>query len=384
MLQCKKCHRDIPDESIYCMYCGRKQIVERRTAKLPNGCGTAYKRGKTWTCKVIMGWRTAEDGHKIPDTRTKGGFATRKEAIQYAPILSRKIIAPTASKLFCEIYDEWLAKYKTRNRDSSTIAGYVSAFKHYKRIHHVKIADVNANMLQDCIDDCPRGKRTKQLMKVVASLVMKYAMDSRMIATNPAENLYCGDQKVGHRPPITEEELEAIHQAIGIEEYAEYVYCLCYLGFRPTEFLELKKSSLHKEGDILYLVGGEKTEAGINRQVTLPPKIVPIIQNRYAVSGTDLLFPRIKKNRKGEFVGYIQMNESYFREQIFKPMMERLGISPDKTPYSARHTYANKLKNISAPDKDKASLIGHTDYETTKRFYQSTNLADRKAITDKM
>lgn len=55
-----------------------------------------------------------------------------------------------------------------------------------------------------------------------------------------------------------------------------------------------------------------------------------------------------------------------------------------EVPYSARHTYANKIKNVRGADKDKASLIGHADYSTTQRHYQSTDLIDKKSITDQL
>ena len=57
-------------------------------------------------------------------------------------------------------------------------------------------------------------------------------------------------------------------------------------------------------------------------------------------------------------------------------MMERLGIAEGKVPYGARHTYADKLKNASGSDKDKAALIGHSNYLFTQDKYQSTHLKD--------
>lgn len=53
-------------------------------------------------------------------------------------------------------------------------------------------------------------------------------------------------------------------------------------------------------------------------------------------------------------------------------------------PYSTRHTYANKIKRVSGADRDKAALMGHADYDTTKKHYQSTDLDDRKSITDQL
>ena len=42
---CVKCHAEIADESLYCQYCGKKQVKEaRKTTKRANGTGTVYKR----------------------------------------------------------------------------------------------------------------------------------------------------------------------------------------------------------------------------------------------------------------------------------------------------------------------------------------------------
>ena len=371
---CKSCRKEIPVGSIYCMFCGRKQTNTKKQ-RVANGMGTTYKRGNTWTAKVIVGWRTREeDGKRVPITKYQGGFATRKEALDALPKLFN---TPTVKiQTFYEVYERWKSKHAVRV-DSVTMGCYTAAFKHFANIHHYKITDITAIMLQNCIDKCPNGKRTKQNMKAVAGLVMKYAIDDRQIVVNAAQNLYVGNDPTVHREPITEDELETIRKAFNREPYAKYVYALCYLGFRPTEFLTLKKSDYHEENGTHYFVSGIKTAAGIDRAVTIPPKILPIIQERLAVEGTNLLFPKEK------FGQYSLMTEAYFRDYIFKPLMERLGIE-GKVPYSARHTYSNKIKRVKGADRDKAELMGHADYELTKKVYQSTDLEERKAITDQL
>lgn len=379
-MECKKCKHpfDVPYD--FCPYCGTKQISEKKPQNA-NGQGTAFKRGSTWTVRVTIGWEKSEDGHLIQKYRTKGGFRSKKAALQYAPILARTETKQTDT--LDKIYQRWETQYSSRVGDS-TLSGYRAAYKHFKSLHLVKVDKITANMLQSCIDSCPAGKRTKQQMKVIAGLLMKYAMDDDQILKNPAANLYTGNDPTTTREPITDKELEVIRSHFDDEEYAPYVYALCYLGFRPTEFLSLKKEQYHIEDGAKYLVAGEKTEAGINRMVTIPPVIVDIIDSRMKVEGTDLLFPRRDKNRKNEYTGtYSQMSEAYFREYVFKPMMERLGIE-GKVPYSTRHTYADKIKNVEGSDKDKAALMGHADYSTTQKHYQSTNLLDRKNITDQL
>ena len=65
-------------------------------------------------------------------------------------------------------------------------------------------------------------------------------------------------------------------------------------------------------------------------------------------------------------------------------MMNRFGIAEGKVPYSARHTYANKLKKASGDARDKAALIGHSDYTFTQTNYQTTNIEELTDIVKSM
>lgn len=379
---CKKCHREISEESIYCSFCGALQkYVPRSRPKNANGLGTAYKRNNAWTIKITIGWKKAEDGHKIPIRRTKGGFKTRTLALKYA---SQLAITPVKKiDTLDQVWEKWKSAHEP-TVGKSTMAGYVAAYKHFKNLHLMPVDKITANMLQKCIDECSAGKRTKQVMKVVSNLLMKYAMDDDQLNKNSAANLKTGKDTTKTREPITDEELETIRSHFKDEEYAPYVFAMCYLGFRPTEFLSMKKDAYHSKGDVHYLVSGEKTEAGRDREVTIPPVILNIVKKQLENLESEHLFPRIKRNRKGEFEKYDLMTEAYFREWVFKPMMRRLGIAEGKTPYSSRHTYADKMKNIEGADRDKAALFGHSKYTTTKQFYQSSNLEDKKRLTDQL
>ena len=51
-------------------------------------------------------------------------------------------------------------------------------------------------------------------------------------------------------------------------------------------------------------------------------------------------------------------------------------------PYCARHTYSDKLKYADGDDKAKAAIFGHTDYDFTRKRYQSTAIKDIKQVAD--
>mgnify|MGYP002518212870 CR=1 FL=1 len=51
--------------------------------------------------------------------------------------------------------------------------------------------DIDVDMLQECLDDCPNGKRTKENMKALAGLLYKYAIPRHQSEMNLAEYLNC-------------------------------------------------------------------------------------------------------------------------------------------------------------------------------------------------
>lgn len=366
MATCRKCKKDIQDGSAFCNWCGAKQGQTRGVKRRGNGQGSAYKRGGTWTAVVVVGYEVKEDGHQVPIRKTKSGFKTKTAALEYCP----KLFEPRSASLstrFIDVFTRWAERHADRV-SKVTMRNYTSSFAWFKPIHHVKMQQLTADDLQDCLDKCTAGKRTHEMMKTTAGLVCKYAMDSCIIQRNIAENLFTGRGKKGTRPAFTREEVEQIRQAIGIEPYADVVYCMIYTGFRPSELLNLKKASYNAEEH--YLIGGGKTKAGTNRVVPVSPKIQPILELLMGTDG-EYLFT----NKKGK-----HMTAKYFSATCFKPLMEKLGIR-DRSPYSCRHTFANLLKLVPGSDTDKAAIMGHADASMTK-YYQSEEYGPMKKIID--
>lgn len=338
----------------------------------PNGSGTVYKRGKTWTARIVIAWKERPDGTFTPVYRTKGGFPRKKDALNHIPELFK---TPRQEKKLSmhEIYDAWLPTHEGRV-GKSTMDCYKAAWKYFKPIHYLPFADIDLDDLQECVDDCPCGKRTKENMKALAGLLMKYAIPRHQTDLNYAEYIHTGNDEKGTHPAFTREQIELIHAQIGITPHAEDVYCLIYTGFRPAELFSLTKDS-YKDG-ILY--GGIKTEAGKNRAVPVHPKIAPIIASRMQ-STSEYLFPKDDST---------QMSPKYFRDNYFYPVLAAANIQPITTkdnpahyvPYSCRHTFANLLKDVPGSDKDKAGLMGHEDYKTTQKHYQSAEIEAFKSI----
>lgn len=371
---CKKCGAVLPDGAIFCPMCGRKQVRERSPKKRGNGQGTILElpNGK-YQAVVTLGYYTDEDGKRHRRTRRQT-FARKKDAVAAVPDLLNAKPAEKKRITMKELYDRWLP---THRAGKSTLDCYKAAIRYFSPLWHVPIADIDLDDLQECLDDCPHGKRTRQNMKAVCGLVYKYGIPRKVIPENLnlAQFLIVEGEASARRASFTDAEIEAIKKACGKIPHAEEVYILIYTGFRPSEYLSLTADSY--DSTLQTLTGGAKTEAGRNRVVTLSPKIVPFVA-ALAASGGHLI-----KDPSGK-----PWTLKGWTEDVFYPVLEAAGISNPVenkrhkyTPHTCRHTFATLMKRVEGADKDKQELIGHASAEML-RYYQDVEIADLRRITD--
>ena len=381
---CRKCKKEAPDGA-FCCYCGWKQSKEVRAKnKRGNGQGSVYKtpNGKYRAIQILSYYE--EDGKMRRKTYSKV-FEKKTDAIAALPTLKSE--AKNRKKkskeniTFKQLYEKWLP---THRAGKSTMDCYKSAMKHFKPVWNIQMDEIDIDDLQECLDNCGKGKRTQENMKAMCGLVYKYGIPRNCTPNNLnlSQFLIVGGEGAAHRDSFTDDQINLIRKNLNSAEYADYVYCLIYLGYRPSEFLALEISDYDKEKH--FFRSGAKTEAGMNRVVTISPKILPIIS-------------RIAESREsGAFFGDAEgkhMTLNYFTESCFYPALEACGIDNPMveiaggvkrhkyTPHSCRHTFATLMKRVEGPSKDKQELIGHASEEQLK-YYQDVEIADLRRITD--
>lgn len=381
-MECRKCKKEIPDNSVFCNLCGAKQVVTQRkkATRRGNGEGSVYqlKDGK-WCASVVVGW-VLDDSELISrPVRRSAIRKTKAEASAMIPKLKEGATIKTDENItFQSLYTRFAEQHEQRVT-KSTMDCYRAAYKHYKDLWGIRFLDLGIDDLQHCVDDCPAGRRTKENMKALGTLLYDYADSRKLKTSNYAQYIYVGSEKKGTRPSFTPEQIELIRKAIGKIPGADYTYCMIYLGYRPNEMLGLTRDSYRNENGIEYLVGGFKTEAGTDRQVTISPKIRNIILPLIMKAN-----PYVFSKEDGS-----RMTDDYFRTEVFYPLLAAVGIQriPDKdhpayyVPYSCRHTFSNLIKAVKGDEKDKSSLMGHSDPKMTRQ-YQDSKLYELKAITD--
>jgi len=377
---CRKCGKEIPDNSIFCNICGTKQEIRRRSTspkRRGNGQGCVYKgqNGK-WIAEVTLGY----DNKQTPDgsikmlrkKKTKGCFSTRREALEYIPTLRQQVFATEKNIKFKDLYQKWLDIHSEKV-SQSTINCYKSAYKYLSPLYYTEFQNIKTEHLQKCIDDCPQGRRTKENMKALGTSLFRYAIQLDIVDRNYAEYIYIPQEAKTERLAFSIDELNLMWDNVSSVPGIIYVLVLCYTGLRLGEMLNAKTSSYHE--DEKYFIAGSKTVAGKDRIITISPRILPFFEN--FGNGELLFFDDDKK-----------ITEKKFRNEIFYPALNSIGLDKQLedgshlfTPHCCRHTFATLMKNVNAPATDKQKLIGHSKFEMTAH-YTHTDINSLKNITD--
>lgn len=379
---CVKCGAEVPDGA-YCLKCGAKQLKMQKNAKSRgNGTGSVYRRGDKWCCAKTVGYWLDSDGKKHRKVVRKT-FKTKKDAVNALPLLgygqtSAGKAERKAKTTFKELYDIWLP---THSAGGSTLGNYKAAFNYFRPLYAELAADVDIDDLQECISECPRGKATRRNMRTVVGLIYKYGIPRGYFPDKLDLSQYLnvdGDEGEGGRG-LPDDYLEAIKKAGKNSVAARIVYAHCYLGFRPSELLKLKVSDY--DAKTKAFTGGSKTEAGIDRVVTVSPKIQWIIDSFIDGKEDGFVF-----SENG-----IRLDLKIYRS-MFYDLLDSLNLENPTydvngnqkhiyTPHSCRHTFATLMKRVPGDVKDKLALIGHSS-EDMLRYYQDVSFDDLKKITD--
>lgn len=349
---CKYCDKEIMDGSVFCNYCGRKQIREKSARKRANGEGCVYKRYDTYTA-MHSTWR---NGKRI--THSKGGFKTKKEAYSW---LSANSVMPTAKEkdiLVSKLYERWSAvHYKTISKKKAQ--SYSHSFDVMKDIHNLWYTDeLNLQLMQNAVDCSTPTHACRKLCKNVLQMMEDYANKHGFQERHIAQYIVIPKEVKPTKNPFTMTEIETLEKAYGNgDTFAGYILILIYTGMRHCELKQLKPENIHIDDG--YLIGGQKTEAGRLGEIIISDKIKPMLKeftDHNPVSYSDTTF---KKN--------------------FDECLKRNGIS-QHTPHECRHTFATLLNNAGVNALTMKELMRHTSVAHTQAYVHSSRKELQTAI----
>ena len=227
-------------------------------------------------------------------------------------------------------------------------------WKRFSDIQQMPIRDIRTAHYQEIVN-AATSKSACEVIKALAVMLSRYAMENDLITKNYAEFIKIPKFEKSEKRIFTQEEISTLwkHSA---DKRVQAILLMIYTGFRIGEMCKLAVSDIDLEKGII--TGGEKTAAGINRLVPIPPNIPELkefVRCWTNDSPDGKLFP---------------MSVTKFREEIFYRGIAACGIDAEGlTPHSTRHTFASLSSAAGLRAENLQKIIGHANYSTTAQVY---------------
>ena len=348
---CIKCGKEAPNGP-YCALCGWKQsekVVKR--SRRSNGEGRVWKRGKTWYAQIILYTNPQiVNGKKVihRKTRTKGGFATKREASEYIPVLRGSQGKKTPTMI--ELYSSWEKTDLPKLSDSKQSA-YKKARERLDGIMGRKIDTLTTSELQAIVDREARSYYTARDIKTLLSHLYNKALPDQYVVSNLSEYIVLPELEEKESEPFTAEEVEKMWTAFANGNvFVGYFLLMVYTGMMPGELFACRKDMI--DYDRCEIWGcGKKTKTRKDVPIVFPSALIPVLEALCGYSESEKLQPHARD----------RWYDKYHRTA------GQIGIR-DLPPYSCRHTTGTEAAKLNLAAPIIQQLMRHSKITTTQKY----------------
>lgn len=344
-MKCKKCSGNLPEGANFCPFCGKDQCEHKQNKKSRgNGTGCVYKRGKSWYAVISTGFY--ENGQCR--RKSKGGFRTKKEAIDY---IDQMRFHPVKTVKISALYDAIKPHLEKLSANKQT--HYKTAYSRLLQIQNVNIGDLSTVDLQRVVDENAATYYPAKDMRDLLSLIYQQAMKDDYVTVNKARFVVLPDLDEKDTVPFTADEIKSLwadyqsgHTLTG------FFLLMIYTGMMPGEARKVTVDMIQLEEK--RIVGaGLKTAKRKETPIVLPDIIIPVVEDLMeGKSG------RLWETDENSFYAY------------WKEMKQRTGCRQitELRPYSCRHTTATTLADRKVSASIIQEVMRHAKLTTTRRY----------------
>lgn len=347
-MNCKKCNGVLPENAKFCTWCGvNQQTVKHNPRVRANGQGSVYKRGKTWTAAVTIGKKNG-----VPIRKTKGGFKTKTEALNYCPVIHDQ--KPKESKTFKYYYDLWSTS-DMLSLSKSKQKAYKGARKRLEPIISFSVGETDIKALREMVREEGSTFYIARDMKNLLSHLYKYAMAEKQATVNLSRFIALPELVESEPMPLSEVELARIWVAYDKgDRVAAYLLLLIYSGMMPGEMFECDKDKIDLDQQAV-IGAGLKTKERKKNPIVIADLIVPVVEKILTLT----------PNKPGQKILFTDRWAFYDLYKIFKTDND----IRDLPLYACRHTTATALaigENIAPNIIQK--IMRHAKFSTTEKY----------------
>ena len=386
LIKCPECDLPVSDRAISCPHCGypiqpsklvktNLQTKYKRRMRLPNGFGqiTEIKgRNLRNPFRVMVPAGKDENGRPISKLlKPNAYFRTYNEAYAALAEYNRSPYDPNNLITMEELYEQWIEKYKekvTLSRLRTTTAAWL----YCGSIYPMLVNNVRPLHIKDCIDNGTKIKdgvefkvppTMKSNIKFLFNLLFDYALECGIVDKNVARsfsNVEDTRMAVKLHTSFTDEEINILW-ANTDDHIVKAILIQCYMGWRPTEMLELKTENVLLDENII--IGGKKTKQGIDRHVPIHPKVRPFVEHLYEEAHEQQLKYLFQTKENSDISTYPKYRVK------FESTIESLGLKSGHTPHDPRKHFITTAKKYKLDEWAIKRIVGHAIQDLTEGTY---------------
>lgn len=322
--------------------------------KRANGRGSIVRDNVRRTYTAVM--TSYATGKRL--TKSRRGFKTKREAETWLKTVTFALpnVRPVT---VAELWAEWSPTYlpQVSAKRAAIMRG---AYAKCSALYSMRWVDVGVRHMQALINQQETYYPARDL-KTLFSLLSQYAMVSGYADRDFTTALKLPPMVAPHKEAFSPEEIDLLWADYSrtSDPYTGAALVMIYTGMRVGELTQATPDLVHlAEG---YMLGGRKTEAGMEGEIILVPVIRPLVR-RLVVEGE---LPRV--------------SDTAFRKH-YERALARAGTRPH-TIHECRHTTATALALAGVQPAIISAVMRHSSYAQTMQYTHVGRAAKLEAVT---
>lgn len=341
--------------------------MKRKRMRLPNGFGQiseikGRRLRKPFRAMVTVG-KTDEGKPIVKLLKPESYFRTYNEAYEALILYHRNPSDQIHNCTMNEVFNMWYEEYKKKDVHPKTLKQVLVSWRHLSVLHSRKMSEVKSIDLKFAIDEMHGTSNMIERAKNLLNMLYDYAVVFEYADKNYARQLKLNikDETINPHTVYSSEEINILWENKD-DPIVKFILIQTYMGWRPQEELNIKLNDIDETNETI--IGGSKTEAGINRIVPIHKKIRPIvfslIKESKETSNSNRLFYM--------FSSYITFYKRYNRT------ISRLNLSEDHRPHDGRKTFVTMAKKKGLDEFAIKKIVGHAISDITERVYTDRDI----------
>lgn len=350
-MKCRICKRDIPDNSIFCSWCGKEQKRNRTVINVPK---PYQKADGTWTAQLMIKGRRVY----VPPQPTEAKYYAAARLLKAETKEQKSTIEDMT---LADAIDKYKESRKSRLKSTSfDNYDYIKRCR-FKSLMKMKIADITSDDVDEAVATELTLKSRKGGTISPDTVCDAYNLVATVLAKYAKLELDVSLPEIQRKFPVILTP-EQIYPAVKGTDMELPALLAMWLGMSASEIRGLTKSKSIR-GDKLYIVetvvrdstGDVRRQGGKEetrpRVYDIPPYLKKLLDS---VEG-DIIEPR----------------SAHRLNQRLQVLIAAAGL-PKITFHSLRHTSASVMAEEKIPDKYAQERGGWKTDEVMKKTYQHT------------